>query len=147
MTVFLDPDTGYFVAFADIAQGWYGLAALRYRLEAAGVEAAAGRRVEGAGDLSLQYDTLPLLLDKGVGDGGHHQPQRLGAFGHQAAGDGAGGVAHLLGDVLNASLGLLADQRAIVQGAGDGGVGNLGNLGNVFDVCRNSDRQSANLGV
>jgi len=65
----LNSDAGYLVATTYVAERGYRLATLRDSHAAARVEAAAGRRVEGGGYLSLQDDALTLFFDKGVSYG------------------------------------------------------------------------------
>ena len=61
------------------------------------------------------FDCLHDLTDKGIGDGGHHDADRLGPAHDQAAGLGVGGIAHVVGQALDAGLGLRAHERAVTQ--------------------------------
>jgi hypothetical protein len=64
----LYPDTGHLMAFADIPERRYGLAALGYGHKAPRMERAARGWVKRAGHLALQDDALPRLFDNRVGN-------------------------------------------------------------------------------
>ena len=57
------------MARGDSAQRRHSLAAFGDSHKAAGMEGAAGGRIQGTGHFALQNDALPRFLDEGVGDG------------------------------------------------------------------------------
>ena len=66
------------VRWANLAQFRLGLGADAFGVAAAGVEAAAGGRVDGAGHVALQDDPAGALEGR-IGDG-HGREQGLGAY-------------------------------------------------------------------
>ncbi len=104
-----------------------------------GAQLAVGIAVAGGQDdgvLSRNGELLDAadhLADERVGNAGDHHPEGVGAPRDEAASDGADGVALLGGDLLDEFAGLGVHQRAVAQGARNGGMGDVRGSGDILD--------------
>ncbi len=86
--------------------------------------------------MSDVLDPLQDFAEEGVVDVADDHTQGLGLVGLQAAGGGAGMVAHLQCDQANAFGGFVGDQGAAAQRPGNRGVGDPGTAGDILDGGR-----------
>ena len=86
-----------------------------------------------AGSLGDILDPAHDAADEGVGDRGNHEADGVGALALEALGDGVGGVAHFLRELLDALAHFGADQRAVMEGARDGRVRDTRAGGDILD--------------
>ena len=87
-----------------------------------GVVVRDGEQQAEARLLGDRLDAPDDAPDERVGDGGDYETDGVGLLRLEALGDSVGRVAHLAGQLLNLRAHFDADQRAIAQRAGDGGV-------------------------
>ena len=92
----------------------------------------AGARYGYPGDLQL-FDGQHDVCSPHVRKGAHGQPDGVSTLRYQAAGDGIGGVAQIVGQGQNTPAGIGVDVRAVIEGPRDRGQRHTGLVGNALD--------------
>jgi hypothetical protein len=63
------------------------------------------------------FNAIDNLTNEGIGNGGHHHPDRFGPLGNQPPRYGAGSITRFAGNFLDLLGGAAANQRTILQGS------------------------------